>query len=129
MAVSPSGLRVFVVDDEFLIASTIAMILRHEGFDATSFSLPLEALRAAQAAPPDVLISDMVMPLLSGLDLALQVQQLNPNCKIVLFSGQATTVNLLKAATPGARDFEVLVKPVHPADLLRRIQTHLKLAS
>jgi PleD family two-component response regulator len=57
---------VFVVDDEDLIVSTLAMILRvHGGFRARSFNRPQEALEAARFEAPDLLISDVMMPLLS----------------------------------------------------------------
>src|ERR1035438_2000723 len=65
---------VFVVDDEHMIASSLATILRHLGFDATSFTDPLAALKAAHSQHPDLLITDVVMPQLSGIELALQVE-------------------------------------------------------
>lgn len=114
--------RVFVVDDEEVIASTLAMILRLQGFEARSFSAPLEALRAAGSEAPDLLISDVMMPVLSGVDLAVKILELCPKCKILLFSGQAATANLLETARAAGHDFEVISKPVHPTDLLQRIR-------
>lgn len=122
MSKPSSQQRVFVVDDERVIASTLALILCQQGFDATSFTLPVEALQAAQAQAPDMLISDIVMPRLSGIDLAIQVQENCPDCKILLFSGQAATSNLLESAQAGGHHFELLSKPVHPTDLLKKIQ-------
>ncbi len=118
--------RVFVVDDEDVIATTLGMILRLRGFEAHSFNLPLEALRAARELAPDLLISDVVMPLLSGIELAIQLRELCPECKVLLFSGQAATANMLEAARASGHDFEVLAKPVHPTDLLNRIQAALE---
>jgi DNA-binding NtrC family response regulator len=114
--------RVFVVDDEYVIASSLAMILRHQGFDATFFTLPMEALKAACAQAPDLLISDVVMAELSGVDLAIKVQECSPECKVLLFSGQAATAHLLKVAHAQGHDFELLLKPIHPADLLSKIR-------
>jgi DNA-binding NtrC family response regulator len=116
-------LRVFVVDDEDVIASSLAMILRFQGgFHATSFSNPLEAFEAAQLEAPDLLISDVVMPQLSGIDLAIQFRECCPHCKVLLFSGQAATAQLLESARQLGYSFELLAKPVHPANLLARIQ-------
>jgi FixJ family two-component response regulator len=115
--------RVFVVDDEAIIAWSVATILRLKGFDATSFTEPLAALLAARSEAPDLLIADVVMPVLSGIDLAIQLQECCPYCKILLFSGQAATSNLLDAAREGGHDFEILTKPVHPEDLLKRIHS------
>jgi DNA-binding NtrC family response regulator len=114
---------VFVVDDEEVIASSLAMILRlHGGFHARSFSQPLDALEAARHEAPDLLITDVMMPQLSGIDLAIQVREQCPGCKVLLFSGKAATNHLLEAARANGYNFELLSKPVHPADLLAKIQ-------
>ena len=114
--------RVFVVDDEQVVVLTLATILRSHGFNATSFTQPLEALQAADSDVPDLLISDVMMPLLSGIELAIQIQERCPNCKVLLFSGQASTVSMLDVARTHGRVFDILTKPVHPTDLLRKIQ-------
>ncbi len=115
--------RVFVVDDEDVIASTLAMILRLQGgFHARSFTEPLDALEAARLEAPDLLITDVVMPVLSGIELAIQFREHCPNCKVLLFSGTAATAHLLEAARANGHDFELLLKPVHPADLLTKIR-------
>jgi DNA-binding NtrC family response regulator len=98
------------------------MILCQQGFEAHSFNLPLEALRAAREKAPDLLISDVVMPLLSGIEPAIQLREHCPNCKVLQFSGQAATANLLENARSFGHNFEVLSKPVHPADLLTKIR-------
>ena len=127
MAQTRSLLRIFVVDDEHVIASTMALILRFSGgFHATSFNAPLEALLMAKNDQPDLLISDVVMPGLSGIDLAIQLKQQCPNCKILLFSGQAASESLLESARAQGHEFELLSKPVHPAKLLARIQDLLE---
>jgi DNA-binding response OmpR family regulator len=120
--------RVFVVDDERMIASTLAMILSHRGFDATAYVRPREALQAARSAPPDLLISDVVMPELSGIDLSIQVREKCPLCKILLFSGQATTSDLLEEARAQGHNFELLTKPAHPTELLKKIDELLNCA-
>ena len=113
----------FVVDDEEVIASTLGMILLQSGFHARSFTKPLEALEAARLEGPDLLISDVVMPLLSGIELAIQVRKHCPDCKVLLFSGQAATVHMLETARASGYDFDLLSKPVHPADLLAKIRS------
>src|SRR5947207_839388 len=74
--------RIFVVDDEKMISLTAAAILRRSGFDATAFTNPLESLAAAFSGQPDLLISDVMMPELSGIELAVQIRQVCPNCQI-----------------------------------------------
>lgn len=114
-------MRVFVVDDESTIARTLATILCQKGFNASPYTNPLNALEAAQYLVPDLLISDVAMPELSGIELAIQMKAQHPGCKVLLFSGQATTANLLEEARNAGHDFVLLTKPVHPTDLLLQI--------
>jgi FixJ family two-component response regulator len=118
-------LCVFVVDDETVIATAQAAILRMNGFQAYSFDKPLEALMSARETAPDLLLTDVVMPLISGIELAIRMWELCPNCKVLLFSGQAATVNLLEGARTTRHNFEMLVKPVHPAVLLKKVLAEL----
>jgi CheY-like chemotaxis protein len=117
----PAKIRIFVVDDEFVIAATLASILKSQGFDATSYTDPLDALKAARGNPPDLLITDVMMPTMTGIELAIEVQKFCQDCKVLLFSGQAATADLLQAARGQGHDFELILKPVHPGDLLRKI--------
>jgi DNA-binding response OmpR family regulator len=115
--------RVFVVDDEPTIASTTAAILQLEGYEARSFVNALEALEAARTSgPPDLIIADVVMPVLSGIDLAVRLKEESLTCKVLLLSGQPMTGDLLEAARQRGHDFEVLAKPIHPTSLLARIR-------
>jgi DNA-binding response OmpR family regulator len=113
---------IFVVDDERVIASTLTTILQLNGYQARSFLNPLEALEAARTVKPDLVIADVVMPGLSGIDLAIQLKELCPTCKFLLLSGQAATADLLESAQRQGHDFAVIAKPIHPTDLLARIK-------
>ena len=113
--------RIFVVDDEPVIASSLAAILQMNGFSARFFTCPLEALAAARSESPDLVISDVAMHGISGIDLAIQMRAQYPNCKILLFSGQATTLDLLEGARAQGYDFRLLQKPVHPSEFFFEI--------
>ena len=116
-------LRVFVVDDHDVIASSLAMILRFQGgLHATSFADSIQALETSRYDPPDLLITDVVMPQLSGIELAIQVLEHCCDCKVLLFSGQDLSDSMLKTARASGYEFEFLKKPVHPAILLMSIQ-------
>jgi CheY-like chemotaxis protein len=117
-------LRIFVVDDEPLIASTLTTILAQDGYEVRSFVNPLEALEAVRTAgAPDLVIADVIMPGLSGIDLAVRLKEECPNCKVVLLSGQMQTADLLEEARRQGHDFEILVKPIHPDRLLAWIKS------
>jgi CheY-like chemotaxis protein len=113
---------ILVVDDEAVIADTLGVILSQHGF-ATVVAYDGEtALQIARTVPPDLLLTDVVMPGMTGVDLAIALTQAVPACKVLLFSGQAATADLLGEA--GA-DFAVLSKPIHPSDLLVRLSQTL----
>ncbi|WP_260739493.1 response regulator [Tunturiibacter lichenicola] len=114
---------VFVVDDEVVIAHTLAVILNHAGFKASAFDHPDKAIAASVDLTPDLLISDVVMPGMTGVELAIHFRRTQPKCKVLLFSGQAATVDLLKKAREQGYDFDLLSKPVHPADLLVKLRS------
>jgi CheY-like chemotaxis protein len=118
---SNQGPRVFVVDDEHVVASTLAAILQMHGFSAKYFTSPLEALTAARSRAPDLLVSDVEMPGLSGLDLAIQMKAQYPGCKILLLSGQAATLDLLQQARAQGHNFDLLLKPIPPTEFLQEI--------
>jgi DNA-binding NtrC family response regulator len=128
MTLPGKKLRVSVVDDEVLIASSFAMVLCNQGFDASFFTEPSQAIQAARYYAPDLLISEVTMPMLSGIELAIKVQRQCPNCKVLLLSGQTDTTYLLTASRANGHTFEVLPKPIHPTALLREIQATLGLA-
>lgn len=116
-----SGTRAFVVDDDVIVASTLAAILRLHGFSVKFFVDPTEALAYALVEPPELLVSDVVMPILSGIDLALQIKALCPTCKILLFSGQADSVDFLHDAERIDANLHIMPKPMQPSKLLEVI--------
>lgn len=110
--------RIFVVNDQLVIASTLATVLQRKGFSARFFTHSLEALTAARSDAPDLLISDVAMPDLSGVELAIRMKEQCPTCEVLLFSGHASTVDLLRTAGERGHNFHLLSKQVHPSDLL-----------
>jgi DNA-binding NtrC family response regulator len=113
---------VYVVDDEPVIASTLVAILNISGFRATGFTSAKDAIRAPECKAPSLLITDVLMPGMNGIDLAIHFKSLCPSCKVLLFSGQAGTDDLLDSACKLGHDFELLAKPVHPKELLAAIR-------
>jgi CheY-like chemotaxis protein len=114
--------RILVADDERVIADTLAMILNQSGFEARAVYSGEGALDLAESFQPEMLISDVIMADLNGIDAAIRMRTLLPGIKILLFSGQAATADLLEKARKEGYEFDILAKPVHPQDLLARLR-------
>ena len=114
--------KVLVADYEQVIADTLVMILNQSGFDARAVYSGEKAVEVAATFKPDMLISDVIMADLTGIDAAIRMRALLPRIKILLFSGQAATADLLEKARAKGYEFEILAKPVHPQDLLAKLR-------
>ncbi len=111
-------LRVLVVDDEEIVADSLTRILNEKGFLAKAAYSGEEALESAATLPPDALVSDVIMPGINGVELAVRISKQFPSCRIVLFSALTIMTNLLKASGAENCGFTLLPKPVHPDDLV-----------
>ena len=118
--------RVLVVDDESVIADTLTEILARSGYAAVAAYDGAGALETALLSPPALLITDVVLPGMSGIELAIQMRRIFPDCKALLFSGQACTSDMLASANRLGHQFTLLNKPVHPKDLLAWVMRTLK---
>ncbi len=117
--------RVLVVDDECVIADTLAKVLTLSGFAAIAAYDADDALETALHSPPELLITDVVLRGMNGIELAITIKDLFPECEILLFSGQASTVDLMAAAGREGHRFRLLNKPVPPQDLLAMVAEQL----
>lgn len=118
----PAKPRVLVVDDERVIADTLSIILNKNGFEASAVYSGSAAVARAQEIKPELVISDVIMDDMNGIEAAIRIRELLPRCKILLFSGQAATADLLEKARNEGHEFEILAKPVHPQDLLAKLK-------
>lgn len=109
---------ILVADDEPIVAHTLVQILEGEGFDALYVSDGAAAVRWARDARPDLVICDVIMPTLNGVEAAKQIRALLPSTHIILFSGQAAASDMVKKAETGGHRFELLAKPIKPEALL-----------
>src|SRR5271157_5160855 len=105
-----------VVDAEPAIADSLAEILNQNGYAAIAAYDAEGALETALLMPPDLIIADVGLPGMSGIELAITLKGDFPDCKILLFSGHASASELLASARRRGHEFEVLTKPVHPGD-------------
>lgn len=116
-------LRIIVIDDEPVIADTVVEVLNEEGFEAIAVSTGASAIEIAKAFHPDVVLSDVIMPRLNGIETGIRIRDITPDCRVILFSGQAATVDLLEKARQQGHRFDILPKPIRPEQLISVIRT------
>ncbi len=118
---SNTGKMILVVDDERGIADTMAAIFRLAGYRSLAVYSADEALAALPAADPALIIADVVMPGMDGVEFAMRARTLRPATAVVLISGNAATLELVDDARRLGHHFELLAKPVPPRELLARV--------
>jgi CheY-like chemotaxis protein len=113
--------KVLIADDERVIADTLAAILNQGGFEARAVYSCIKALEVAPDFKPDLLIFDVIMSELNGIEAAVRIRAILPDIRIFLLSGQTATAELLERENAAGFGFEVLTKPLHPSDLIARL--------
>jgi CheY-like chemotaxis protein len=114
--------RVLVVDDERLIADTCAEILANAGFSTKTAYDGSAALEIAAEFQPDYLLTDVLMPRMDGVELAISVRNMLPATRILLFSGQAGISDILFHGREQGYEFELVAKPLHPIKLIEHLR-------
>jgi CheY-like chemotaxis protein len=115
-------LSVLVVDDEEMLANTTVEILNMAGFCAFVAYDGQTALELAAKFHPDILLTDVMMAGMNGIELAVSISRLLPRTRIVLISGQAGTIDLLEKARSDGHSFELVAKPIHPMKLIEHLK-------
>jgi CheY-like chemotaxis protein len=110
-----------VVDDEPVIAITLAEILMKHGFDAVWFSCPTEALAFFIACLPDLLLSDISMPKMDGIALAAKILDLTSECAIFLLSARSHETEVLRQVRSLKAAVHVEAKPLNVVSLVTTI--------
>lgn len=114
--------KILVVDDQKLIADTICEILESADFEAVAAYDGWAALDVANRFYPDCLLSDVLMPRMNGVELAIAVAKMYPQARIFLFSGQAGISQILQGGKDRGFEFELIPKPIHPLKLIERLK-------
>jgi DNA-binding NtrC family response regulator len=115
VSVSEQRLQVLVIDDEPALREVLSLRLEGWGYAAHTAADVPEALVWLRTAHPDVILSDIVLPGLSGLDLLRRLQEERPEVPVILMTAHGTIESAVEAMKDGAEDF--LTKPIEPAAL------------
>jgi putative two-component system response regulator len=124
---TPTGSRVFIIDDSTIIQRALALILKPHGHEVRAFCSGREALLAADATPPDLILLDLNMPEMSGFEVCAGLKA-NPRLAaipVIFLSGNAETFDKLKAFSLGGVDY--ITKPFNFEEVEARIEAHLKI--
>ena len=113
--------KILVVDDEHAIATTLATILGHQGYETATAYSGEEAIQVACSFHPNFILSDVMMGAKDGVEATIEILRALPKCKVLFISGNAGYRDLLKEARAEGFNFEVLEKPIPPPELLGRI--------
>ena len=114
-------MRVLVIDDEKPLADTLVMILQRNGYEAMCAYTGAEALDKLGSFRPDCVISDVIMPGITGTELCVEIESKLPDCRILLFSGQGSTTEMIESVRVKGHSWEVLAKPMDPRELLVKL--------
>jgi two-component system response regulator MprA len=123
--VSGAGRRILVVDDDPMVATTIQRVLRPEGYEVDVAHGGPEALERVKARRPDVVVLDVMMPGMDGLEVCRRLRT-DHELPILLLTARGGTADRVRGLDTGADDY--LVKPFAYAELLARVRALLRRA-
>ena len=118
---SESRPKILIVDDEPSITDSLAAIFQIHGYTVLRAYSGETAVDLARKFKPDFAILDIMMDGMSGVDDAILLRALCPNCRTVLLTGAQASADLVSAASRQGHDFRVLTKPIHPELLLNEV--------
>jgi len=118
--VSHAAERVLIVEDDPATRSGLTELVRTWGFTAEAAADGAEALEKVTAFRPSIVVSDLVMPKMSGIELLKALQPENENIKVILLTAQGTVDTAVEAVKAGAEDY--LTKPLDPNRLQRLLE-------
>jgi CheY-like chemotaxis protein len=121
--------RVLVVDDDRLVADTLALVFDKSGFEARAVYSADDALVCAREFAPDLLLCDVTMPGRDGLTLLSDISHEQPACRIIMLTGFYSNLKEVREhANRLCRPVGILTKPCQPAELLREAAAMLATA-
>lgn len=118
-----SGMRALIVEDETALAGLLVSYFEHDGFDASSTSDGLRAVEVAREVDPDVVVLDLGLPGLDGLEVCRQLRTFS-DAYVVMVTARSDEVDTLIGLSVGADDY--LTKPFSPRELMARVGAMLR---
>jgi two-component system, OmpR family, alkaline phosphatase synthesis response regulator PhoP len=121
-----NGKRVLVIEDEFDIREFLSYNLSKEGYLVSAFDNPCEALEAINSNPPDLILTDWLMPGMDGLDVcrAIKMNRDTSHIPVIMITCKSDESDIVTALEIGADDY--MVKPFRIKELLVRIKKYIR---
>ena len=111
-------MKVLIGDDDAMIAKSLSMILKHSGFEAMDVHSGASIIAAAAKWQPDLLLLDLNLEDMHGVDVALAVKAELPWCRVLFLSGEDMPAERARQAAAAGYSFDCILKPIYPSDLL-----------
>ncbi len=115
--------RVLVVDDDLALAEMLGIVLRGEGFEPSFVHDGDKALEAFRETRPDLVLLDLMLPGIDGIDVCRQIRA-ETGVPIVMLTAKSDTVDVVLGLESGADDY--IVKPFKPKELVARVRARLR---
>lgn len=113
-----TGTKILVVEDEPIVLHTLQLILKQHGYDVKGARDGTEALSVGLDFDPAILLCDINLPDIDGIQISLRLKKTLPSMRVILLSGEISSSELLDDASRAGHHFEVLAKPTEPQELL-----------
>ncbi len=115
--------RILVVDDDTALAEMIGIVLRTEGFEPFFCDDGAAALEAFHTSRPDLVLLDLMLPGMNGIEVCAQIRE-ESGVPIIMLTAKSDTADVVKGLESGADDY--VVKPFNPKELVARVRTRLR---
>jgi DNA-binding NtrC family response regulator len=119
---APKLPRILIVDDDAPGADSLGFMLAHAGYETRVGYSGKEAIEAANQFKPDMLICDVRMPDIDGIQAAIEITRIFPLCQVLLFSGHVDNQQLVDDYQEKGHKFEFIEKPLHPQQLISKLK-------
>ncbi|MFZ2528346.1 MAG: response regulator transcription factor [Rhodococcus sp. (in: high G+C Gram-positive bacteria)] len=119
----PTGLRALVVDDEIPLATVVGTYLERSGFEVTLVHDGRDAVEQARQVDPDVVVLDLGLPRLDGIEVCRQLRTFS-DAYVVMLTARTDEIDTLVGLSVGADDY--MTKPFSPRELIARVQAMLR---